>query len=275
MMSLIDSGEQLPANGPNLSGARNMSTRTIDINADAGESFGRWTLGNDAELFKHVTTVNIACGYHAGDPGTMRRALVEAREAGVSAGAHPGYPDLLGFGRRAIPVSLSDTVDYVIYQVGALQGIAATEGVTLTHVKPHGSLYAAIANSAELAVRVAQALQTLQPNFPMLLSPGEASDAVLGHNLNLIQENAADLEFDSEGRNVIEAIPMPKDPELVADQAVRMAFGTVLCIAGQEIPMEVDSICIHGDRANAPQIAQVVRRRLEAAGVVVKSVFRG
>lgn len=252
-----------------------MSSRKIDINADAGESFGRWTLGNDVELFKYVTTVNIACGYHAGDPGTMRQALIEARSAGVSPGAHPGYPDLLGFGRRAIPVSIPDTIDYVIYQVGALQAIAATEGMVLTHVKPHGSLYAAVSRSPELAVRISQALQSLQPGLPMLLAPGAASDSVRSHNLNLVEENAADLDFDEEGRNLIEARPMPKDPELVADQAVRMAFGTVMTVSGRELPMTVQSICIHGDRANAPQIARTVRKRLETAGIVVESAFRG
>lgn len=252
-----------------------MSSRKIDINADAGESFGRWTLGNDAELFRYVTTVNIACGYHAGDPGTMRQALIEARSAGVSPGAHPGYPDLLGFGRRAIPVSIPDTIDYVIYQVGALQAIAATEGMALTHVKPHGSLYAAVSQSPELAVRISEALQSLRPGLPMLLAPGAASDAVRSHNLNLIEENAADLDFDDEGRNVIEARPMPKDPELVADQAVRMALGTVRTVSGREIPMTVQSICIHGDRVNAPQIARVVRKRLETAGIMVESAFSG
>lgn len=252
-----------------------MSSRRIDINADAGESFGRWVLGNDAELFKYVTTVNIACGYHAGDPATMRQALIEARDAGVSAGAHPGYPDLLGFGRRAMPVSVPDTIDYIVYQVGALQGIAATEGMALTHVKPHGSLYAAVSTSPELAVEISQALQSLQRGLPMLLAPGEASTAVKSLNLPLVEENAADLDFDEQGRNVIEARPMPKDPERVADQAVRMSLGTVLTVSGKEIPMSVQSICIHGDRANAPAIARTVRKRLEAAGTVVESAFRG
>lgn len=250
-----------------------MPSKKIDINADAGESFGRWVLGNDVELFKYVTTVNIACGYHAGDPATMRQAVVNARDASVSAGAHPGYPDLLGFGRRAIPVSVSDTIDYILYQVGALQAIAASEGVVLTHVKPHGSLYFAVSTSPELAVGVSQALQSLQPDFPMLLAPGSASDAVKSHNLALIAENAADLDFDDQGRNIIEPRPLPKDPERVADQAVRMAGGTVLTVSGEEIPMVVQSICIHGDRANASEIAQTVRKRLEATGIVVESPF--
>ncbi|WP_280394370.1 5-oxoprolinase subunit PxpA [Nocardia brasiliensis] len=250
-----------------------MSTRVIDINADAGESFGRWALGDDARLFEFVTTTNIACGYHAGDPTTMRTAVVQARAAGIAVGAHPGYPDLLGFGRRALPATDSDVVDYIAYQVGALHAIAATEAVALTHVKPHGALMGRICRSPGLAVAVARQLQDIEPGIPLMFAPTAAFDAVRGAGLPAIAENAADLDFDADGINIVEPRPQPKDPELVAARAVELAFGSVTTTSGTSIAMPVESICVHGDRPNAVDIAAAVRRRLAAAGVAVRSAF--
>lgn len=250
-----------------------MSIIIMDLNADAGESFGRWKLGDDQALFQVVTTVNIACGYHAGDPANMREAIVGARDAGVSAGAHPGYPDLLGFGRRAIPVSDSDTIDYVLYQVGALDAIARSEGVHLTHVKPHGSLMGAICRAPALAVSLGRSLQGNWPGVPLVLSPSAASRAVEQAGLLVTLENAADQEFDEDGLNIVEPRPQWKDPATVAAQALRMARGTVLDVTGREIDMKVRSICVHGDRPNVVEIAIAVRRHLEASGILVKSIY--
>lgn len=202
----------------------------------------------------------------------MRKALVQARDAGISVGAHPGFPDLLGFGRRSLPVSVQDGIDYTVYQVGALQAIAATEGVSLSHVKPHGAFYFAIASSPELATGIAAALSQLG-GLPLLLCPSPGADAVDAAGYSLVRENAVDLEFDEAGRNIIEPQPQPKDPERVAEQAVRMAFGTAMTVEGTEVAMPVRSICIHGDRPNAAQIAKAVRRQLESSGVTVESVF--
>jgi UPF0271 protein len=249
------------------------ATRVIDLNADGGESFGRWRLGADEELFQLVTTVNIACGYHAGDPATMRRAVVGARNAGCAIGAHPGYPDLLGFGRRAIPVTDSDTIDYILFQVGALSAIAASEGVTLTHVKPHGSLMGAVTRSPELTVAIASALQAVRPGLPLLIAPSPGLDAAQAQGLPAIPENAADLSFDSAGRNIIEPIPGPKDPDVIAEQALRMANGNVLTVNGELIAMPVKSICVHGDRPNAVELARAVRKRLTESGYQIKSLF--
>jgi UPF0271 protein len=246
---------------------------TMELNADAGESFGRWKLGDDQALFQIVTTVNIACGYHAGDPANMREAIVGARDAGVSAGAHPGYPDLLGFGRRAIPVSDSDTIDYVLYQVGALDAIARSEGVHLTHVKPHGSLMGAICRAPELAVSLVASLQQIWPRMPFVLSPSAALGALEEAGLLVTPENAADQEFDGEGLNIIEPRPQWKDPTMVAEQALRMVNGTALSQTGREIDMKVRSICVHGDRPNVVDIATAVRQRLEASGILVKSIY--
>lgn len=247
--------------------------KTIDINADAGESFGRWKLGNDSELFKYVTTVNVACGYHAGDPSTMRETVCKARDTGLAVGAHPGYPDLLGFGRRAIPATRSDTVDYILYQVGALQGIAASEGVRLSHVKPHGSLYAEVARNPELAIEAATLLQRLQPGFPVLISPGASARELREAGLPVVLENAVDLDFDDEGQNIIERTPAAKDPATIAAQALLMANGRARTVSGTTIPMPVQSMCVHGDRPNAVDIARTVRRALENSNITVRSVF--
>ncbi|MGW4338271.1 5-oxoprolinase subunit PxpA [Rhodococcus koreensis] len=250
-----------------------MISRTIDINADAGEGFGRWPLGDDVGLFKFVTTTNIACGYHAGDPTTMRVAVAQARDAGIAVGAHPGYPDLLGFGRRALPATDADVVDYIAYQVGALQAVAATEAVELTHVKPHGALMGRICRSPGLAVEVARELQIIKSGIPLMFAPTAAFDAVCGEGLPAIAENAADLDFDGDGINIVEPRPQVKDPAIVAARAVEMANGSVSTVAGRSIAMPVRSICVHGDRPNAVAIAAAVRKRLEDSGFTVRSPF--
>ena len=248
-------------------------TTTIDVNADIAESFGRWSLGEDAELVGLVTTVNVACGWHAGDPSTMHRAVEMAAKAGVNVGAHPGFPDLLGFGRRPIVIDDGDAVDYVLYQVGALMGIASRFGVTLSHVKPHGAFYGSIVANPGRAVAIGRALQTLQAGMPMLLAPGPGLDAMRADGLPVVADNAADLEFDEDGRNVIEARPQVRDPELVAQQALRMARGSVLTVSGREIPMPVQTVCVHGDRPNVIAVATAVRRVLAENDVEIRSVF--
>jgi UPF0271 protein len=248
-------------------------TNRIDINADIAESFGRWHLGEDNELVKLVTTVNVACGWHAGDPSTMHRSVEMAAAAGVNIGAHPGFPDLLGFGRRPIVIDDTDAVDYALYQVGALMGVASRFGVELSHVKPHGAFYGSIVGSAERAVAIGEALQGLQKGIPMLLAPGPGTDALRAAGLPVIADNAADLDFDEDGRNIIEPRPGPRDPHLVAQQALRMARGTVLTVSGREIPMSVQTVCVHGDRPNVVAVATEVRRVLADNGVAVRSVF--
>jgi UPF0271 protein len=250
-----------------------MLVQEMDLNADAGESFGRWVLGADAELLPLVTTVNIACGFHAGDPATMRKSLVLAREAGICVGAHPGYPDLLGFGRRRMPVSVGDAVDYIVYQTGALYGLATSEGVRLTHVKPHGSLYGQVSESAELAVAVARQLQSIQPGLALMVSAGEGASAVRAAGLPVVLDAATDLEYDDTGTNIIEPLPAAKEPGLVADRALGLAKGYVTTVSGRTVPLSPQSLCVHGDRPNAPAIARAVRQRLEEEGVRVRSVF--
>jgi UPF0271 protein len=245
----------------------------IDLNADAGESFGRWKLGRDAELLPLVTTVNIACGFHAGDPAGMRRSLVLARGLGLSIGAHPGYPDLLGFGRRRLAVSAAEALDYIVYQTGALYGLAVTEEVELTHVKPHGALYGQVAESADLAVAVARQLQSIRAGLGLLIAPGAGAAAVREAGLPVVLDAAADLEYDDDGWNIIEPVPGEKDPASVAEQAAGLARGHVTTVSGKKVPLAAQSLCVHGDRPNAPEIAQAVRARLKEDGVDVRSAF--
>lgn len=252
-----------------------MTQHVIDINADAGESFGRWKLGSDEELLPLVTSVNVACGFHAGDPVTMRRSIVLARECGVSVGAHPGYPDLLGFGRRRLAVAESDVVDYVVFQTGALGAMAATEGVTLSHVKPHGALYGQISESAELAVRIARDLQSLREGLALMIFPGPGASAVRAAGLPVVLDAATDLDFDDDGMNIIEPVPAEKDPAAVAERAVGLARGHVVTVSGARLQLSPETLCVHGDRPNAPQIAGAVRSRLEAEGFIIRSAFAG
>jgi UPF0271 protein len=247
-----------------------MTLARIDINADAGESLGRWRLGDDVGLFEFVSSTNIACGYHAGDPGTMRAAVRAAREAGVAVGAHPGYDDKVGFGRRAIAMSVDETVDSIIYQVGALVAIAASEGVALRHVKPHGALMGAVCRNAELAVAIAAGLHDAGLGLPLMMAPTDAMAAVRGAGCPVIPENAIDLEFDDDGINIIEPRPAIKDPGEVAAVAVAVAGGRAVTVSGRSIAMPVRSVCVHGDRPNAVQIAAAVHHALIAAGFAVR-----
>lgn len=247
-----------------------MATTPIDINADAGESFGRWVLGDEVGLFAFVSSANIACGHHAGDPSTMRAAVRAARDAGVAVGAHPGYDDKVGFGRRAIAMSVEETVDSVLYQVGALAGIAASEGVALRHVKPHGALMGAVCRDPELAVGIAAGLSSAGFGLPIMMAPTAALAAVQAAGHPAIPENAVDLAFDDDGLNIIEPRPAAKDPDQIARTAVTVARGHAVTRSGRTIEMPVRSVCVHGDRPNAVRIAAAVNRALTAAGFEIR-----
>lgn len=242
---------------------------SIDINADAGESFGRWELGDDIHLLRYVSSTNVACGFHAGDPSTMRRTVQAARNLGVAVGAHPGYPDKLGFGRRAIAMSAEETADLVLYQVGSLSAIAAAEGVTLRHVKPHGALMGAVCRDPDLAVAVATAVNNAGMPLPLMMAPSSALDAVQAAGFPVIPEIAIDLGFDDGGLNIIEPRPAAKDPGAVADTALAAARGSSVTVSGREIAMPVRSVCVHGDRPNAVDLAAAVHRRLTEAGFTI------
>ena len=190
-------------------------------------------------------------------------------------GAHPGYPDLLGFGRRRLAVTEADVADYIAYQTGALAAVAATEGVTLTHVKPHGALYGQVSASADLALRVARDLQSIRAGLALMIFPGRGASAVRDAGLPVVLDAATDLDFDEDGMNIIEPVPAEKDPEAVAERAVGLARGYAVTVSGAKVPLAPETLCVHGDRPNAPQIAAAVRARLQEAGFTIRSAFAG
>ena len=251
---------------------------TIDLNSDLGESFGRWTLGSDAELMKAITSANVACGYHAGDPGVMRQTVKLAREAGVAVGAHPGLPDLAGFGRRNMAVTADEVEDMVLYQVGALAAIAAAEGVRLQHVKPHGALYNMAAKDRALADAIARAIRSLDVALVLFALPGTALEkAGLAAGLRVAREGFADRAYDVDGSLTPRTRPgaVIHTPEEVIGRAVRMARdGVVRATNGSDIPMRVDTICTHGDTPASHELTRQLRAALEADGIVVAPPLR-
>lgn len=245
----------------------------IDLNADVGESFGAWTMGDDAAILRVVTSANVACGFHAGDPRTARRTCALAAEAGVTVGAHVSYRDLAGFGRRFLDVDPAELADEVVYQVGALQALAAAAGTEVRYVKPHGALYNAIVHHREQARAVAAAVRTVDPGLPVLVLPGtvieeEARDA----GLRPVVEAFADRAYLPDGTLVPRSRPgaVLTDPQEVAQRVVRMATeGTVTAVDGTPVAIRAESVCVHGDTPGAVALATEVRAALDAAGVPV------
>jgi 5-oxoprolinase (ATP-hydrolysing) subunit A len=243
-----------------------MATR-IDLNADMGESYGRWTLGDDAALMPHLTSANIACGFHGGDPHVMRRTVALALDHSVGIGAHVAFPDLIGFGRRRLSATPAEVEDYIVYQAGAVKAFAEAAGGRLQHVKPHGALYTSIVDSPELARAAAQAVASLGPDVILLMPPavaGAAADA----GIPFVPEGYVDLDYDAEGKLVLERAKRVRDPDEMGEKAVRLVReGKVRTIDGGDLELEVESICVHGDAPNATAIAEAIRRALEGAGV--------
>lgn len=243
---------------------------SVDINADAGESFGRWALGSDETFLPHVSSVNIACGFHAGDPVTMRKTVQIAKRHGLGVGAHPGLPDLLGFGRRVIAMDADELVDAVLFQIGALSAIAATEGVKLAHVKPHGALYKMLSLDPALSAAVGAAIAKLDARLFVVLLAGAGADAAEAAGARVVREAFVDLDYDADGGLVIERIATPRDPDDVAARAVRLVREKRLRTrAGTDIAVDARTICLHGDRPNSTDVARTVKRALETAGITV------
>lgn len=251
-----------------------MSAATIDINVDAGESYGAWTMGDDAALFAEVSSANLACGFHAGDPGTIRRSLEAALTAGVAIGAHPGLADLPGFGRRGMALSPQEVRDDTLYQVGALAAFVHAAGTTLHHVKPHGALNTAVADSSDAhAEAIVAAVVEFDRTVPLVAVAGSRLHRAclrLGHPV--IAEGFPDRAYASDGSLVRRGTPgaLIHDPDLAAERAVRMALhGTAETIDGDEIRVEVGTLCIHGDNPGSVATARAVRAALLRAGVAI------
>lgn len=246
----------------------------VDLNADIGESFGMFRTGDDEQLLRTITSGSIACGFHAGDPVVMRRTVRMAARAGVSIGAHPGLPDLAGFGRREMNIEPDELTDLVLYQVSALSGIAKAEGATLRHVKPHGALYNMSVRRPEIADAVARAVASLDERL-LLVGPAQSELLAAGTRagLSVAAEGFADRSYEGDGsltsRHVAGAVL--SEPALVAGRAVQMVRdGKVAARDGSTVLLKVDTICIHGDSPRAAELAGAVRAELEKAGIAVK-----
>ena len=246
----------------------------IDLNCDMGESFGEYTLGDDAAMLELVSSANIACGMHAGDPMVMQRAVRLAAERGVAIGAHPGYPDLQGFGRRAMALSPGELEAFVTYQLGALAGFAMSAGTAMTHVKPHGTLYNIAARDASVAAAIVEAIVAYDRSLIVVTLPGSAlAFSAESEGLRVAREGFADRAYQENGTLVPRGQPgaVIHDPEAAAVRAVKMVVdGMAETSTGTVIPLRIDTLCVHGDTPNAPEIARTLRRALEAAGVEVR-----
>jgi UPF0271 protein len=258
----------------------------IDLNADVGEGRSAAvgeasTPGSrgDAALMPSITSANVACGFHAGDPGVMRATVALAREHGVAVGAHPGFPDLEGFGRRELQLSPRDVEDFVVYQVGALAAIAAAQGVRLQHVKPHGALFNMAVRDAALADAIARAAAVIDRALMLFGLPGsELVAAGERAGLRTAREGFADRAYQPDGTLVprSQAGAVIHDPEIVVDRAVRMVReGTVEAIDGSRVPVTIDTLCVHGDTPGAAELAAKIRRALIDAGIAIKAVGAG
>ncbi|MFC7675109.1 LamB/YcsF family protein [Mycolicibacterium sp. GCM10028919] len=243
----------------------------MDLNADLGEGFGAWRLGDDESMLEVVTSANVACGFHAGDPAGLLRTCRAAAARGVRIGAQVGYRDLAGFGRRFIDVSHEDLVADVVYQIGALQALARAAGSTVAYVKPHGALYNTIVRHAEQADAVATAVHFVDPALPVLgLAASEFFDAARALGLRTVPEAFADRAYQPDGTLVSrrEEGAVLHDVDQIAERVASMiGRGRVTAIDGSTIPITVESVCVHGDSPGAVRIATAVRDRLLADGL--------
>jgi UPF0271 protein len=245
----------------------------IDLNSDLGESFGRWELGDDEAVLGLVTSANVACGFHAGDPSVLLRTCEQAAQRGVVVGAQVSYRDLAGFGRRFIEMDAAELTAEVVYQIGALQGICAVAGTTVRYVKPHGALYNAVVHHESQAAAVVEAVRRYDPSLAVLGLPGSVLLGLAEEaGLQTVAEAFADRGYTSTGTLVprSERGALLHDPEEVATRMVRLVTeGRITAVDGTEIVVRADSVCVHGDSPGAVEMATAVRKALTGAGVEI------
>lgn len=248
--------------------------KTIDLNCDLGESFGAYRIGMDEQVVPNITSANVACGFHAGDPVVMRHTVALCRKYGVGVGAHPGYPDLGGFGRRNMSISCEEVEDDIIYQVGALKAFCDSEGVPLFHVKPHGALYNMAGKDYNLAMAVCRGIQAVDPDLKILALSGSCMiRAARDMGMSAVSEVFADRAYEADGTLVSRTKPgaMIKDEDEAIARVVKMAReGKVTAIDGTEISICADSVCVHGDGEKALVFVEKIREALKNAGVRVR-----
>ena len=248
----------------------------VDLNSDLGESFGAYTIGLDKEVIAHISSANVACGYHAGDPLVMDATVLAAKEAGVAVGAHPGYPDLIGFGRRNIACSPKDAKAYVKYQLGALMAFCKAHGVKMQHCKPHGALYNQAAKDPALAAAIAEAVYEVDPELILL---GLANSHLITEaekvGLKTASEVFADRAYQADGSLVPRSKPgaVIHDKDEAIARTIRMVKeGKVTAITGEEVPLKADSICVHGDNPSAVEFVKNIRAKLTEEGVTTAPI---
>ena len=251
------------------------SPLTVDLNCDMGESFGAWRMGNDAALMPFITSANIACGFHAGDPAVMKQTVRAALRHGVAIGAHPGLPDLVGFGRRDLAISAEEAFDMTVYQLGALSAIAKAEGGRLHHLKPHGALYNMAATNAALAEAIAEAVYKVQPELTLYgLAGSELTKAGEKLGLKTAHEVFADRTYQANGTLTPRRQPdaLITDANTAIAQVLRMVqVGQARTPQGHDVALRADTVCLHGDGAHALEFAQRLSAALGAAGVTLQA----
>ena len=248
--------------------------KTIDLNCDMGESFGAYKLGMDDEVIQYITSANIACGWHAGDPLVMDTTVKMAVERGVGVGAHPGYPDLLGFGRRNMDCTPNEIRKYLVCQIGALEAVCKVNGTVLRHVKPHGALYLTAVENEDVARAIAEAIVSVDSGLMFVALAGAKGKLMtrIGQDVGLkvVYEAFPDRAYTPEGTLVSRRLPgaVIKDPQAVSERALRMAKeGNVVAVDGSSIPLKVQTLCVHGDTPTAVDLVKNIRETLEAEGV--------
>lgn len=249
-------------------------TYYVDLNSDLGESFGAYQMGRDSELIPLITSANVACGYHAGDPLVMENTTQLIKEAGIALGAHPGFPDLIGFGRRNLQVSPKEAAAYVTYQLGALEAFTRHHGLRLQHVKPHGALYNMAVQYQDLATAIVEAVARYDQEL-ILLCPGASELALAGQSagLKIAREVFADRAYEKDGSLVArhKEGAMITDEQLALDRLIQMITkGSVQAIDGTTIPIQADSVCVHGDSPQALALVQSIRRRFQAEAIQLR-----
>ncbi len=250
----------------------------VDLNSDLGESFGNYTIGMDEEILKFVSSANVACGWHAGDPMVMEKTVALAKEFGTAVGAHPGFPDLMGFGRRNMAVTPEEAKAYVKYQLGALQAFAKAHGVKIQHVKPHGALYNMAAVDEKLAKAMCEAVYEVDKDIIFMgLAGSKMITAAEETGLKAASEVFADRAYNDDGTLVSRKLPgaVIKDKDLAIQRVVRMVKeGKVESINGKDIDIKADSICVHGDNPKALEFVKNIRETLEKEGVTISNLMR-
>ena len=251
---------------------------TIDLNCDLGEGFGAWTIGNDSAVMPLVTSVNIATGWHAGDPLIMAKTVREAGKLGLGIGAHPGFPDLLGFGRRNLQVTTEEARAYVLYQIGALNAFVQAEGLKLQHVKPHGALYNMAAKDFALAKAIAEAILLVDPGIALMgLSGSEMAKAAESVGIPFASEVFADRRYTADGslvpRSAAGAV-IESDEEALSQVLQMVCLGQVTAITGETVKLQADSLCVHGDNPHALQFVQRIREALAGAEVSLQAISK-